>query len=83
VGNASEWLVDWYNWAGYDDLSTENPVGLGPPWNHVIRGSSWYEPYDSAEQLADRSRCAARNSSHVDLSPRIGFRCAMDGAGGE
>jgi sulfatase modifying factor 1 len=83
VGNASEWLTDWYNWAGYAELPTENPVGLEPPWNHVIRGSSWYEPYDSAEWLVDRSRCTARNSSHVDVSPRIGFRCAMDQAESE
>jgi len=43
VGNASEWVADWYNWDGYWDLPFTNPIGLGPPWNHSIRGSGWFD----------------------------------------
>ena len=76
VGNASEWVADWYNWSGYWDMPARNPLALGPQWNHALRGSSWYEPYGVAGRAQDWSRCSARNSSHVDQDPRIGFRCA-------
>jgi sulfatase modifying factor 1 len=76
VGNASEWVMDWYNGDGYQDLPDRNPVGLGPPWNHVQRGSSWYEPYGDPAAARDWTRCAARTSAHVSSNPRTGFRCA-------
>jgi formylglycine-generating enzyme required for sulfatase activity len=76
VGNASEWLADYYSWSGYGDLPLRNPVGMGPPWNRVVRGNSWYDPYGEAGRVADSSRCAARNSSHTAFDPRVGFRCA-------
>lgn len=77
AGNASEWVLDWYNWSGYWDLPTQNPQGLGPPWNRCLRGSSWYVPYGDIAQGQVRSRCSARNSSHsADVDPRMGFRCA-------
>ncbi len=76
AGNASEWVSDWYNGAGYAGLPERNPVGLGPEWNRALRGSSWY-PYRSAGQAEAQSRCAARNSSHSsELDTRVGFRCA-------
>jgi len=76
AGNASEWVSDWYNWDGYWDLPWVNPIGLGPPWNHVIRGSGWFDRSGQEDQIADLSRCSARNSSHSDDDPRLGFRCA-------
>jgi formylglycine-generating enzyme required for sulfatase activity len=76
VGNASEWVADWYNWEGYWKLPDRNPVGAGPPWNHALRGSSWYEPSRDAGWVRDQSRCSARNSSHAAFEPRVGFRCA-------
>jgi formylglycine-generating enzyme required for sulfatase activity len=77
AGNASEWVMDWYNWDGYWDLPNRNPQGLGPPWNRCTRGSSWYVPYGDVDQGKFRSRCAARNSSHAgDVDARMGFRCA-------
>ncbi|MGD8814098.1 MAG: SUMF1/EgtB/PvdO family nonheme iron enzyme [Anaerolineales bacterium] len=77
AGNASEWVLDWYNWSGYWETSNRNPLGLEPPWNRCLRGSSWYVPYGDIAQGQFRSRCSARNSSHsADVDPRIGFRCA-------
>jgi formylglycine-generating enzyme len=80
AGNASEWVADWYNWAGYDGLPDRNPLVTGPPWNHCFRGSSWFEPYLICRLAETRSRCSARNSSHATRDPRIGFRCAYDAA---
>lgn len=76
VGNASEWVVDWYNWDGYWDMPSENPVGEGPPWNHVLRGSAWFDRRGREGLVRDLSRCSARNSSHSYDDPRLGFRCA-------
>jgi formylglycine-generating enzyme required for sulfatase activity len=76
AGNASEWVADWYNWADYSGLPAENPIGTGPPWNHSVRGSAWFDRRGQQELVADLSRCARRNSSHSYDDPRIGFRCA-------
>jgi formylglycine-generating enzyme required for sulfatase activity len=76
VGNTSEWMADWYNWDGYWDLPLTNPIGLGPPWNHSIRGSGWFDRCGQEGEIADLSRCSARNSSHSYDDPRLGFRCA-------
>jgi hypothetical protein len=42
AGNASEWVADWYNWSDYSEMPARNPVGTKPPWNHCLRGSSWF-----------------------------------------
>lgn len=76
AGNLSEWMADWYNWDGYGDLPATNPIGTGPPWNHSVRGSGWFDRRGQEDGIADASRCAARNSSHSYDDPRIGFRCA-------
>lgn len=76
VGNASEWVLDWYNWDGYQDLPSRNPVGSEPPWNHSVRGSGWVDRDGEQNLVADLSRCAKRNSSHTSNDPRLGFRCA-------
>jgi len=75
-GNASEWVVDWYNWDGYANLPDHNPIGLGPPWNRVLRGSSWFVQRGQESGTEKMSRCATRNSSHTFSDPRVGFRCA-------
>jgi formylglycine-generating enzyme required for sulfatase activity len=80
IGNASEWVADWYNWAGYADLPTADPLSGGPPWNHVVRGSAWFERQGNAGLVPELSRCAARSSSHSASDPRTGFRCADSGA---
>jgi formylglycine-generating enzyme len=76
AGNASEWVADWYNWTGYEGLPARNPLVTGPPWNHVVRGSAWYDPAGAKGWAKEMSRCAARNSSHETRDPRTGFRCA-------
>lgn len=75
VGNASEWTADWYTWRGYHDLPSTNPIGLGPPWNHSVRGSAWFDRLGTQAFTPDLSRCAQRNSSHSFDDPRLGFRC--------
>jgi formylglycine-generating enzyme required for sulfatase activity len=76
AGNATEWVLDWYNWQGYQDLPERNPVGLGPPWNHSVRGSAWVDTDGQQYLVEDLSRCSKRNSSHTSNDPRLGFRCA-------
>jgi len=80
AGNASEWVADWYNWEGYAELPTVDPLGGRPPWNHVVRGSAWFERRGNAGLVPDLSRCAVRSSSHSAADPRTGFRCAASGA---
>ncbi len=76
VGNASEWVADWYNWSDYSSLPARNPLVTGPPWNHSLRGSAWCDPVGSPTWTRALSRCAARNSAHETSDPRVGFRCA-------
>lgn len=76
VGNAAEWVADWYNWDGYWEMPAINPLGEGPEWNRSVRGSGWYFRMGMDDQVALWSRCAARNSSHASIDPRVGFRCA-------
>jgi formylglycine-generating enzyme required for sulfatase activity len=76
VGNASEWVFDWYNWGDYSQMPTRNPVNLEPKWNHSVRGSAWHDPVGDIEHIPTRSRCSARGSAHSAADPRIGFRCA-------
>jgi formylglycine-generating enzyme required for sulfatase activity len=75
-GNASEWVADWYNWSGYENLPDRNPLVTVPPWNHSVRGSAWYDPAGARGWAQTMSRCSARNSSHEIRDPRMGFRCA-------
>lgn len=75
-GNASEWVADWYNWGDYTGMPARNPLGLGPPWNHSVRGSAWTNLYGDASWTQSSSRCSARSSAHIAMDPRIGFRCA-------
>jgi sulfatase modifying factor 1 len=76
VGNASEWVLDWYTWQGYQDLPERNPVGSSPPWNHSVRGSGWVDKDGEQYVVEDLSRCSRRNSSHTSNDPRLGLRCA-------
>jgi formylglycine-generating enzyme required for sulfatase activity len=77
IGNASEWTADYYNWDGYWDLPSHNPLVLEPEWNHVLRGSAWLMPYGETLAGHDLNRCSVRSSSHGDnRDARMGFRCA-------
>ncbi len=81
VGNASEWVADWYNWSDYANMPSRNPYSPGPPWNRSIRGSAWQDPAGDASWVMTMSRCSARSSSHADADPRVGFRCARTDPG--
>lgn len=76
IGNAAEWVWDWYNWSNYSQIPTRSPRVTGPPWNHCVRGSPWRDPVGTADWVKIMSRCSARNSSHEVRDPRTGFRCA-------
>ena len=75
-GNAAEWVLDWYDAAGYGGLPDENPIGLAPPWNHAVRGVGWLDRFGRPGDVAVDARCAARNASHATEDLRVGFRCA-------
>lgn len=77
AGNASEWVLDWYNWGDYSRMPVQNPVNLEPPWNHCVRGSAWHDPAGDIYQVQGSSRCSTRNSAHSIADPRTGFRCAQ------
>jgi|GEM_PF-789933 len=79
VGNASEWVADWYNWSDYSKLPAHNPLVTGPPWNHCLRGTAWCDPAGTPAWTQTLSRCSARNSAHETSDPRVGFRCARSG----
>ncbi len=76
--NASEWVADWYDPDAYALLPAVNPIGLGPEWNHSIRGGAWLFRHSDVMAMIDQSRCPSRNSSHSADDPRVGFRCAAD-----
>jgi iron(II)-dependent oxidoreductase len=76
VGNASEWVFDWYNWSDYSNLPLRNPINLEPRWNHGVRGSAWHDPAGTVDQVRIWSRCSTRSSAHSIADPRTGFRCA-------
>jgi sulfatase modifying factor 1 len=76
TGNVSEWVADWYNWSGYWDMPSRNPIGTEPPWNHAIRGSGWFDRRGCENLIQDLSRCSSRSSSHSYDDSRLGFRCA-------
>lgn len=79
VGNAKEWVADWYDGLVYSDMSDRNPIGVEPQWEHSIRGSGWISYHGSEDWVEDFSRCTSRNSSHAYYNPKFGFRCVWSG----
>jgi iron(II)-dependent oxidoreductase len=77
VGNASEWVYDWYDPEAYQKLPRINPISQGPPWNRGVRGFGWFTRKGWDSIVEGQSRCSARSSSHSFDDPRIGFRCAF------
>jgi iron(II)-dependent oxidoreductase len=78
IGNAAEWVSDWYNVEGYAGLPHQDPMSTGPLWNHVVRGNGWFSRAGWEHTVAELSRCGARSASHSFDDPRVGFRCAQD-----
>jgi formylglycine-generating enzyme required for sulfatase activity len=79
VGNASEWVADWYDPAFYASMPAKNPVSSGPPWSRSLRGSGWYGLFGQQGYVERECRCSARNASHSYDTAWIGFRCAGNG----
>ena len=74
VGNAAEWVADWFDMEYYAVSPAENPKG--PPTSGMgkksWRGASWFA---GSEQM----RCAFREYDDIVASGQIlGFRCAKD-----
>lgn len=70
VGNAWEWVSDWYGEFYYQKSPYENPLGPSNGEVRVLRGGSW-------ESREKDVRTPERGSSPVDYSNyKISFRCA-------
>jgi formylglycine-generating enzyme required for sulfatase activity len=72
VGNAWEWVADWYGEGYYARNERDNPSGPSSGKRRGIRGGSWNSNVGSA-----------RAASRAGGNPRtgyfdIGFRCASD-----
>ena len=72
VGNALEWVADWYHEDYYARSSVQqNPYGPSSGAVKVLRGGSW-----SASRRG--TRCASRyQGNRKAMSPEAGFRCAI------
>lgn len=75
VGNAAEWVSDWYDPAYYTrPEAAQDPQGPdGLSGEKSVRGGSYLDP-EYAGRGSARSRMEANQNSNA-----IGFRCAVDG----
>ena len=72
LGNAYEWVNDWYDPGYYDKSPAKDPQGPGSGSFRVIRGGAWNYGLDWT-----------RTTSRSELDPAasvetLGFRCAQD-----
>jgi iron(II)-dependent oxidoreductase len=70
VGNAAEWVFDWYAPYEENSIKVDNPTGKESGTLKVYRGGSW-----SVSSVFARSSFRARENPEKE-SPYIGFRCA-------
>lgn len=71
LGNAAEWVSDWYDPLWYEQKEQENPQGPLSGYEKVIRGGSFQ---------TDLSSLHAANREGLDphsYAYDVGFRCAM------
>ena len=71
VGNAQEWVNDFYSEDYYSVSPKTNPTGPETGSNHVLRGGSFLSPYWSGDQILRRTY--ASGSSGIE----DGFRCTI------
>lgn len=75
LGNASEWVLDWYGRGYYRLAPWKNPRGPARGRNKVLRGGSFNDPRES--EAPDALRVIDRRPVPPQTArPSIGFRCA-------
>ncbi|HSE92521.1 MAG TPA: SUMF1/EgtB/PvdO family nonheme iron enzyme, partial [Methylomirabilota bacterium] len=72
VGNAAEWVADWYAKGYYRVGPERNPPGPAAGGDKAVRGGSW------DNKLKDLPSAARRDERPSERGRRIGFRCAAD-----
>jgi sulfatase modifying factor 1 len=72
IGNAAEWVQDWYEPYSYLNAPLSDPQGPQGQLLKVVRGGSWLKP---ARNLRVSDRDYAMPTDHAT---GIGFRCAQD-----
>lgn len=70
VGNAGEWVADWYDQYYYRESPKRNPKGSSRGLGPVVRGGSWNDYRPSAHHWIWFSPGFRSNT--------VGFRCAQD-----
>jgi formylglycine-generating enzyme required for sulfatase activity len=72
LGNASEWVNDWYDKNYYQHSPSQDPSGPTSGQERVVRGGSWVnDPVDARVSGRDRSIPSARSNGD-------GVRCARE-----
>jgi len=72
VGNAWEWVFDWYAADAYAKAADRDPIGPVEGKSRVMRGGAWN---DYGERLRITKRRRSRPDSRFDF---VGFRCVKD-----
>lgn len=76
VGNAAEWVADWYSDSYYSNSPYLNPTGPASGTSKVLRGRSYHYYGGSFLRIAIRHYNSAPEYSNFN----IGFRCAVSPA---
>ena len=72
LGNASEWVNDWYDKNYYQHSPPQDPSGPTSGQERVVRGGSWVnDPGDARVSARDRGMPSARSNGD-------GVRCARE-----
>ena len=74
LGNASEWVANWYEDSDHHGVIERNPQGPAKGAYKIVRGGSWASEWDYFQ-------FSASGFSKVEPSVRsstLGFRCAQD-----